>query len=238
VRPALAAVALAAALVAGGASASPRPIGLGPAQVWILRPAGKPRAVVVFLHGWRAVEPALYGAWIAHLRARGDVVVFPRYQPGGAMDGPFAAVDGLRDGLRVAFARLPHGLPVVAVGHSFGAALVFYYAALARSWRLPRPAAVLSVFPSPMIVGRPLTAPPPRDVRTLILVGDRDQVVGSVGAYDFWRWLVRTPLAPRDVRVVRSTGSFSADHFSAQQSSPAARAAFWAPLDDLVARAR
>ena len=35
---------------------------------------------MVFLHGWFAVNPGFYGAWIDHLVRNGHVVIFPRYQ--------------------------------------------------------------------------------------------------------------------------------------------------------------
>ena len=36
--------------------------------------------VIVFLHGWTAMDPWLYGAWIQHLARRGNVVIHCRYQ--------------------------------------------------------------------------------------------------------------------------------------------------------------
>ncbi|MFD0938855.1 alpha/beta hydrolase, partial [Methylobacterium trifolii] len=38
------------------------------------------RPVVVFLHGWGAVNPQSYGAWIDHLARQGYLVLFPRFQ--------------------------------------------------------------------------------------------------------------------------------------------------------------
>jgi len=40
--------------------------------------AGRP--VAVFLHGWGAVNPQSYGAWIDHLARQGWLVLFPRFQ--------------------------------------------------------------------------------------------------------------------------------------------------------------
>src|ERR671913_1308633 len=40
----------------------------------------KPRPVVIFLHSWGAVNPALYGGWIDHLARKGLLVLFPRFQ--------------------------------------------------------------------------------------------------------------------------------------------------------------
>src|ERR1017187_8621944 len=59
-------------------------IGEGPRSYWIFEPDDpKPEArapLVVFLHGWFAVNPGFYGAWIDHLVRDGKIVIFPRYQ--------------------------------------------------------------------------------------------------------------------------------------------------------------
>ena len=36
--------------------------------------------MVVFNHGWFAVNPGVYGAWIEHLVRSGRIVISPRYQ--------------------------------------------------------------------------------------------------------------------------------------------------------------
>ena len=59
-------------------------IGQGPRSYFIFEP-DKPKPegkapVVVFLHGWFAVNPGFYGAWIDHLVRDGRIVIFPRYQ--------------------------------------------------------------------------------------------------------------------------------------------------------------
>ena len=45
-------------------------------------PSRRPKTapVVVFNHGWLAVNPGAYGAWIEHLVRSGRIVIFPRYQ--------------------------------------------------------------------------------------------------------------------------------------------------------------
>src|SRR5262245_53103621 len=46
--------------------ASPAPVGKAP--------------VIVFVHGWQALEPFPYRPWITHLVRRGNIVIYPRYQ--------------------------------------------------------------------------------------------------------------------------------------------------------------
>ena len=83
-------------ILIGSASASPaaEPVyphrairrtefGSGVKSYWIFEPADPKPAiapVVVFHHGWLAVNPGIYGAWIDHLTRRGAIVVYPRYQ--------------------------------------------------------------------------------------------------------------------------------------------------------------
>jgi hypothetical protein len=225
-------VALAAALVAGG------PYGSGAAQVWVLRPAGPVRDVVVFAHGWKNAPPSgsswvdQFRPWLDHLVAGGSAVLFPRYQLGAGDAQDVERSADLERGLRTGFAALgrPH-VPVVAVGYSFGASLVLAYAADARAWRLPVPAAVDAIFPAGPVPGTPLP-PLPTPTRVLIQVGDEDTEAGDRGALFFWRWLAAH--VRKRYQVVRSAGSFRATHAAPKLATRAARRAFWAPLDDLI----
>jgi hypothetical protein len=221
------------------------PFGRGADQVWIVRRPGRVRAVIVFGHGWKVAPPSASSPWVAqfwpwldHLTGQGDAVIFPRYQLGG--DAPGAArANAYRAGVAEGFRRLalPAGTPVVAIGYSYGASLALTYAANARRWRLPEPRAVDAVFPAGEIPGVPLPAPP-RSTDILLQVGDHDTVAGPGGASAFWAWLARHPPNRKRYQVVRSHGSFLADHASPKATTADARAAFWTPLDLLIARAR
>ncbi len=218
------------------------PFGRGADRVWILRPNGPVRAVVVFGHGWKQAPPSpsspwvrQFRPWLDHLLARGSAIVFPAYQLGGDVAEP-ARVAAFRAGLQTGFRRLGEPpVPVVAVGYSYAGSLVFYYAAEARRWNVPEPAAVDSVFPVGPIPGAPVSAPP-RTVRVLIEVGDRDVVAGRAGA-DAWWTVLRSDRAMKRLVTVRSRPGFAATHAAPKLANAAAGQAFWAPLDALVARA-
>ena len=45
-------------------------------------PSPKRAPVVVFFHGWFAVNPGFYGAWIDHLVRNGRIVIFPAVSKG------------------------------------------------------------------------------------------------------------------------------------------------------------
>jgi len=172
------------------------------------------------------------------LCAQDSIVVFPRYQAGSYADSFAGSVEPFRRGLQAAFARL-RGLhvPVVAAGYSFGATLVFYYAANATDWRLPVPVAVYSIFPTGPIPEVPLRRLP-HSLRYVVLAGEDDTVVGTAGPKALWGRLNAVPPQHKEYRLVRSTPSFRAHHEAPKEMTSTATRIFWAPLDELVARSR
>jgi pimeloyl-ACP methyl ester carboxylesterase len=223
-----------------------RPYGHGTSAVWVLTPkAGKPRSIVVFIHGWTATSPFdWHQAWLDHLLGHGSAVVFPVYQVTGDWGEVVTSRLELRAGLRTAFRVLGDpDLPVVVAGYSVGGALAFYYAADARGWGIPMPRAVYSIFPLDPFQMDPglLHLGRPPHVRTLILVADKDTTVGSLGADAFWKWLRPVPRALKTYRLLHSDpkGEFF-DHESPHLATfnPEMRKVFWDPLDRLVARVR
>ncbi|MDQ3723602.1 MAG: alpha/beta hydrolase, partial [Actinomycetota bacterium] len=197
-------------------------------------PAGRGR-VVIFLHGWVAIDPARYGPWIGHLVRRGATVIFPAYQTKPAYDTT-APLSNVLAGVRAALGQvqLAPGRLVIA-GHSAGGALAADYAAVATGFGLPAPAAVFSVYPGRKL--RHLKVPIPTadltqiapGTRVLALVGERDTAVGSGTAH---RIVAGALLADTTLVTIRDD---DADlHRAPRSSVRAAQRAFWAPLDALV----
>jgi hypothetical protein len=228
-----------------------RPYGTGAQQVWVLTPTrGDVKSVVVYLHGWTAYLPfEWHEVWMDHLLTRGSAVIFPRYQEGSSDDPMISTPWNLEAALKTGFSALDRPeLPVVAAGYSVGGALAFYYAANARAWHVPAPRAVFSIFPiDPQAIdplrssGAPLhpLPPPGKTLRALILVGDRDDVVGRTGADAFWRWLRPVPSPRKEYRVVRTTKHLLANHEAPTDTfNPEVRRVFWRPLDDFVTWSR
>ena len=217
------------------------PFGRGAAAVWVLRPHGQPREVVVFGHGWKVAPPSpsypwvgQFRPWLDHLVREDAAVVFPRYQLGAGDSVDDARFGAYVAGVRTGLARLgrPH-VPLVAAGYSFGASLALSLAANAPRLHLPVPSAVDAIFPAGPIPGTPL--PPLRpSVRVLIQVGDDDTEAGPAGAAFFRRRLAGH--ARTRYQVVRSTRRLHADHAAPKRTDAAARAAFWTPLDRLLPR--
>jgi acetyl esterase/lipase len=215
-------------------------VGQGATTAAIFRPAGAaadaPTPVVIFLHGWVAIDPARYGAWIAHLVHEGVTVIFPAYQSKPAYDTITPLTD-LLAGVRAALAQVtPAPGRLVVAGHSAGAALAADYAAVAADHGLPRPAAVFSVYPGRKL--RHLAVPIPSTdlaqiapgTRVLALAGERDTAVGSGTARRIAREAIR---ADATLRIVRDDAAD--EHSAPRRTNRAAQRTFWAPLDALLA---
>lgn len=220
------------------------PFGRGAAAVWVVRPAVPVRAVVVFGHGWKVAPPSAsypwvgqFRPWLDHLAARGDAVIFPRYQLGGADAQDASRVRDYEAGAVAGYARLGRPrVPLVAAGYSYGATLAFYLAADARRLGLPVPRAIDAVFAAGPVPGVRLGAIA-TTTRVLLQVGDRDTEAGSGGANAFSALLRARGVRTVRYEVVRSRGAFVADHAAPKGTTATARAAFWSPLDALVAQA-
>ena len=242
----LAALLLLAGCGGGGASHPSKPTVEGPLVsgskgVWLFRPAGKPNRMVIFFHGQGGpteTTPANHRNWIDHLVSRGAVVLYPRYET----DYSGAVIDATTAGVRTATQRLgPESLPVLALGYSRGAALAVEYAAVAGGQHLPVPDAIESVNPVPygeqahIIDLRPIR---PTTVLA-VLVSEKDPHA-SDGAGLLLNRLRKAGFPGGQIRlnIARSHGTFVADHLAPLSSSPAARAAYWAPTDALLADLR
>jgi acetyl esterase/lipase len=238
-----ASVALALAACGGGGarkvavSVVERGYGTGAGQVWVFKPVGRaPRALVVFFHGLgdqKETTPYYHRPWLRHLAARGNVVLYPRFEKYPGAPGALRhAIDGIRTAMEKT--TLPGAVPVVVIGYSRGGGLAVDYAAVAPVVG-PTPRAVLGVFPAmqdPQFNLRGIQA----GTRFVFLVGDEDSVAGDQGArllkqyleaFDYPSKLISTEL-------VRSGNGFVATHLSVLETTPGARKAFWERADRLI----
>ena len=193
---------------------------------------GTERATVVLFHGWTDITPDGYLEWIAHLNAEGVTVLFPRYQQ-SALSLPAQMLADAEAATRDGFAKAPPSGPVISAGYSLGGGYSVVYAANAKAWQVPVPRAVYAVFPAmPPVVPEPFGRVPPKTPVTM-LVGDRDSVVGTLGADQ-----LAAAISPHPATIVlrTSTAAIAFDHLSAKRTGPAAQRAFWLPLDRIVDR--
>ena len=217
--------------------------------------------VVLFIHGFSAVDPDIYGGWIDHLVQRGAVVIYPDYQPANPLqDARADYVPNLFSGVRSAIEYLEHsGVSNVrargfhVVGHSLGGVLAVGYAQDAERLGFP-PVRTLTVaepggcstcgnFGSlgiPLELDRPL----PADLLAQVVVGSDDSTVGDADARSIWPLLKDIPSAHRDyVTIVSDQHGIPpmiADHEMVGTGGPRGTEdamdwfALWRPLDALI----
>lgn len=114
---------------------------------WIYLPQGESKKadnVVVFMHGYGAYNPMIFGAWIKHLVADGNIVIYPRYQKSLSRPLPKKFVPNALRGIREAFMVLEDmgvdsdlwsSLDVVA--HSYGGVISMNLAQNSEAYELP-----------------------------------------------------------------------------------------------------
>ncbi len=210
--------------------------GRGATRVWVFAPAERPKLIVLFVHGLgntRETTPYYHRPWLEHLAREGYEVVYPSYetvpfQPGG--------LKHLVQGVEVALPHVAKGVRVAAIGYSRGGRLVMDYASVSSAVGLA-PGRILSVFPSGIMDALLNLGPLAGHTKVLILAGDRDTTVGTVGAGQLVTQLAASGFPYADVRfeTVRSHGTFVADHLSVLTDTPAAQQAYWARADRFLA---
>jgi dienelactone hydrolase len=227
--------ALVLALVGCGASwhVTFQPHGAGKDQYWVVHAKGKPKAVVVLLHGLGQNSGEQLEPWQAHLAARGYDVIFPRYeQPPPAVDARDNIVTAVRRGL--GDLGRPN-VPLVLLGHSRGGRLAVEAAAFLK------PKLVIAFYPGQI---NPLMEPPtnlkliPRATNIWLFVGDKDTSVGNQGAIELDQRLLTFDFPAKRIHgaVIHSQG-FTADHMSVYDLSKAAKRGVWARTDRLIEQA-
>lgn len=197
------------------------------------------RPTIVFLHGWGLIGPQAYSGWLRHLTTRGSTVIVPRYQT-SLRTRPEGVPDDALAGVRSALRRLrmrPRSL--VVVGHSVGGILAIDYAVRARALGLPAARGVMSIYPGAALRDMPPVpqadpAKLPSTVRRLlVLKSTTDDVVSTSAAEDIYHRATGLPENRRELVTVRDAAA--GDHFAPVLDRPAARRAFWARLDRLLA---
>jgi acetyl esterase/lipase len=171
----------------------------GAKEYWIYEPdQPKPTSapLIIFLHGWGAMNPAVYGAWIDHLVKRGNIVIYPRYQADfktPLKDFTANTIDAIHNAINRLQNEPDHVRPDLdkfsVVGHSVGGLLTANVAALAQENGLPQVGAMMSVEPgrtwNPGTRGNvPLTdlSKIPSKILLLSVSGDKDRIARDTDA--------------------------------------------------------
>ncbi len=237
-------------------------VGELPSGAWVFAPEGmsgseRSRApVVLFLHGFGASGPALYRGWITHLARRGNIVIYPDYQPAGFLVPDQSAFEanmlaGLRQGLDEA-QLAPAAIHVV--GHSLGGVLGVAYLAASPNVGLPPARSLTVVAPggcrtcgttSGFGVPLPENLQPPGNLLVNVVVGSDDALVGDGDALAIWSLLDDVPTGQKRLIEVRTdrygSPDLIADHLFPQGESMGGGVdaldwyGLWRPLDGLIA---
>ncbi len=211
---------------------SARRFGTPPTGFWLFEPAhlqlddavtpDDPLPVVIFIHGYTALDPDVYRGWIDHIVRGGATVIYPDYQRVNPLGEAWRSYpDDLLSGVEAAVHEL--GLPghppvdltrVAVVGHSLGGVLAVDYAATAQEHALPVPGVAMVLQPGgcggcrgiPDDEGVPLPnfSTIARQTLVEVIVGEDDDVVGADAAKKIWTGLSDLPLDQRDYITLRS----------------------------------
>lgn len=159
--------------------------------------------VVVFLHGYGAINPMIYGGWVSHIVRQGNIVIYPRYQQSLLSPGSEAFAGNAAKGILDALAELGEGShvrpqqgPLVLVGHSYGGAIAANLGVRFTELGIPQPKGLLLCAPGtgPLKGGRlDSYEDMPADTRLLIMVSVDDQVVGDELGRLIFETAVHTP---------------------------------------------
>jgi len=234
------ALALAAALLlaaCGGSSwhaTFDGPVGVGKDEYWTVEAKGKPKAVVVFLHGLGRDSGEQLEPWQGHLASEGYDVIYPRYE-----DPPPdpQARNNIVGAVGRALGTLGRpNVPLVLLGHSRGGRLAVEAAAFLQ------PRLVIAFYPGQI---NPAFEPDtnfrliPKTTDIYLLVGDRDTSVGNTGAIELDNRLLADgfPAAKIHGGIVHSAKGFTADHMSVYTLSDAGKRAVWDRADRLIEQA-
>jgi len=128
-------------------------------KYWIIAPdnthSDKPFPVIIFNHGWGAINPSFYHAWVEHIVKRGAILIFPQSQNPNtifALDYTEKAIKAsllaIRQIKNSSLRKIADFDNFAIVGHSIGGVVSANMAALAKNSELPHPKAVMCISPT------------------------------------------------------------------------------------------
>ncbi|MBP7821667.1 MAG: hypothetical protein KA010_02010 [Saprospiraceae bacterium] len=163
----------------------------------------KSAPVIIFLHGYGAINPLCYGAWIDHLVKSGNIVIYPRYQQSilvtptekFVMNSAIAIRNALND-IPKATGIIPDTTNTIYVGHSYGGAISANIAATFESLHLPSPRGVMLCQPGTAFLKGALLdsySNIPAYTKLISIVGEDDKVVQDVLGKKVYKTATNTP---------------------------------------------
>ncbi len=163
-----------------------------PDGFWLYEPA-LPRPdsahLIVFVHGYGAYNPMVYGDWIKHLVRKGNIVIFPRYQKNLFSPSPSEFIPNTATAIKDALAIMDtsdHVQAIVSdlavIGHSYGGVISAGLGASFVENGIPQPKVLMLCSPgSGPFKGGVLKeyTSIPADTKLVVMVSDDDRIVGD-----------------------------------------------------------
>ncbi len=218
----------------------------------------EPLPVIVLLHGYSDLVTTKYAPWITHLVRRGSIVIFPVYQATPIDRDGERFTDNAQAAIKAAIERMSdgsHARPDLAkfifVGYSAGGVIATNLTARGDKTGLPLPKALFAVTPggcancSVFSIRNFSLAQPAElaairpDLKLVVLVGDKDNVVGETASSIIWQNITQIPAANKNYLKVISDNhgkpALIADHGMANRAPPNAHNYYgiWKLLDGL-----
>lgn len=144
--------------------------------------------VIGFIHGYGALNPKIFGAWIKHLVKQGNTVIYPRYQKNlvfpSATEFTPNVVSALESAISVLKEKdlINEDFELFLAGHSFGGVIAANIIGEMSRYDIPEPSGILVAEGGT----GPLTGALldnygaiPREIPLVIVVGDKDWTVGD-----------------------------------------------------------
>jgi acetyl esterase/lipase len=195
--------------------------GTGPLAYWLfepMEPAPQNAPLIVFNHGWGAMDPEVYKAWIDHIVRRGNIVVYPLYQNSlrtEVKDFTPNAIAAVKDAIMTLHSEAGHVQPLLdkfaLVGHSMGGPISANMAAMWKEQDLPMPRALMCVEPGKTwakvawaTIDLADLSQIPADTLLLTVVGDQDHLVRDIDAKRIFRESTQVPIANKNYVTLRS----------------------------------
>ena len=193
--------------------------------------------LVIFLHGFSAIDPAAYGAWLDHIVQRGAIVLYPIYQSSDQfIGGTDRYLPNVRTAIRSAVDDITTAWPdaldlsrVALAGHSVGGLLAVQYALTASEEDLPVPTALMTLMPggcgecgslaAVLQIPSDFTGDLAPDTLALLFNAEVDDVVGEGASRRIWRTLEQLPEDQRD-HVVLTSDAHGSPPLVAEHNTP------------------
>jgi hypothetical protein len=200
----------------------------GGQQFWIFEPfMPKPESapLIVFNHGWSAIHPLPYRAWINHLVKKGNIVVYPRYQKflvRGVEKSTSNAISAVKDAIEIlnsGWHVRPELDKFAIVGHSLGGGITANMAALAKEEGLPIPKAVMPVQPAINPLDTSNYTKISNETYLLVIIGEDDYVVGNYSAKIIFNDATQVPLTNKDF-VIQVTDKYGTPDILGDHMAP------------------